>query len=178
MAFRAFKAIADPVKAMVESTGKTLRDIEDITGVPASRISEIANAKAYLGPYASALAKVLGPEIFTLAIREAELRGLRPAAETAVGVLLARSGMVAAWGDDDLERVWRERMLERDLGAILSEDAVLVEVEKYWSRPAMKAGYAGSPELTAGELEIVREVIGEAIAEQTALQQKIRETSK
>ena len=170
----AYKAIGDMVRAMREAKG-TLREIDQITGVPGSRISEIENGRAYLGPYAGALAKALGTELFTLVIREGEMRGLRPAAEVAVGMLIAHAGMTGGFGtDEELRAAHLAHILTLDYAAILSEDAVLVELDKHWSRPAIKAGYGGLPQLSESELEIVREVIAEELAELTEMQAKIR----
>jgi transcriptional regulator with XRE-family HTH domain len=178
-----FKAIGDLVKAIREPKG-ILRQIEDITGVAASRISEIENGHAYLGPYAGALAKGLGEEIFALVIREAEMRGLRSAAEVAVDILIARAApIIGVWnpnsaeGRAEYEQEWRRQMLALDFEAILAPEAVLSEVDKHWSRPATKAGYAGAPEWNEGEIEIVAQVLAKALVEQTALQEKIREAT-
>lgn len=180
-----FESIGKRVKELRVERRISLKSAADEVGMPAPNLCDIEAGRRYVGPHASGLASVLGGEIFLLTVREAELRGLRPAAEIAVEIVIARDAPVvfvvcdprSPEGRAELERRWREEMLNRDVAGVLTEEAVLAELDKHWSRPAMKAGYAGQPELTEDELKIVRDVIGKAIAEHTALQQKIREAS-
>ena len=172
-----FKQIGDEVRRLCEGIG--LRKLARDSGIQHSALADVWAGKRYLGPYAVALAKVLGPEVLSLAVREGEMRGLRPAAEVAVGMLIAHAGMTGGFGtDEELRAAHLAHILTLDYAAILSEDAVLVELDKHWFRPAIKAGYGGSPQLSESELEIVREVIAEELAELTEMQAKIRAATK
>ena len=178
-----FEFIGKEMKKLRLAQGIALNDAADKLGIPAPNLCDIEAGRRYVGMYSSGLAALFGGEIFMLVVREAELRGLRPAAEVAVDMLLAlASPITGGWTEDpnyqaETEQSWRQQMLDRDLANILNEKAVLAELAKHWRPLAIKAGFAGPAELQPDELAIVRDVIAKALKEQTDLQAKIREVS-